>query len=190
MIRILHLEALGKIGDYTDVMCIFFHQYAPLMMRPFLFLLVCCIYATLYEGTLLCCRAQSVCSLIFTLFWIIIIGMFCHPFIGPSDNDACSGERITVTCVVDSGSTTWLVTPGGDDGVCVYQVSTPNIQDMCGPENTFTSSHTEGSSDIYNSSLSVTLTDDLNGTLVECFDSTVVDGDPTGSFSICIAGKY
>ena len=78
------------------------------------------------------------------------------------------------TCVVDSGSTLWRVTPGGDDGVCSYQIGTPNIKNSCGPEKSFTSSRTEGSSNINNSSLSVTLTDDLNRTLVECLDGTVV----------------
>ena len=114
--------------------------------------------------------------------------MFCQPFTGPYDGGACSGERITFTCVVDSGSTLWRVTPGGDDEVCSYQIGDPNVGDSCGPENSFISSRTDGSSNIKNSSLSVTLTDNLNETLVECIDGTIANGDPIGSQNICVMG--
>ena len=116
--------------------------------------------------------------------------MFCQLFTAPYDGDSCSGEKIIFTCVVDSGSTLWRVTPGGDDGVCSYQIGTSNIKDSCGPENSFISSQTEGSSNINNSSLSVTLTDDLNETLVECIDGTVANGDPIGSHNICVIGRH
>ena len=59
---------------------------------------------------------------------------------------------------------------------------------MYGPERRFTSSQTEGSSDITNSSLSVTLTDDLNETLVECIDAGVAGGNIIASYNVCVIG--
>ena len=82
--------------------------------------------------------------------------------------------------------TLWTVTPGGDDGRCVYTSSDPESE-MCGPDNRFTSSQTDVNGDIDNSSLSVdSITVDLNGTLVECAD---VDGNLIDSYDICIVGK-
>ena len=72
--------------------------------------------------------------------------------------------------------------------VCIYHIGIPDIEDSCGPQRRFTSSHTEESSGITNSSLSVTLTDDLNGTLVECIDATVACGDIIASYNICVIG--
>ena len=92
------------------------------------------------------------------------------------------------TCVVDSGATTWRVTPGGEQPICRFQISFPDIEDSCGPEGRFTSSRTEGSSDISNSSLSMTLTDYLNETLVECIDAAVAGGNIIASYNICVIG--
>ena len=92
------------------------------------------------------------------------------------------------TCVVDSGSISWRVTPGGEKVICRYQIGTPDEEDSCGPERRFTSSRTEGSSDLTNSSLSVTLTDDLNKTLVECFDAAVAGGNIIAFYNICVIG--
>ena len=114
--------------------------------------------------------------------------MLCQQFTAPSDGETCPGERVTVTCVTPLGSTIWRVTPGGDDDQCSYSRSTSS-PDMCGPDDRFMSSRTEGSSDINNSSLSVTLTDDLNETLVECLDSTVINANATGSYNICVIGN-
>ena len=92
------------------------------------------------------------------------------------------------TCVVDSGSTSWRVTPGGEQALCRYQIGTPDIEDTCGPEGRFISSRTEGSSDITNSSLSVTLSNDLNGTLVECIDAAIAGRNIIASYNICVVG--
>ena len=88
-------------------------------------------------------------------------------------------------CVVES-VTLWTVTPGGDDGQCVYVSSAMN-EEMCGPGGRFTSSRTDVNGDINNSSLSVdSITVDLNGTLVECANA---DNNLIGSHDICIVGK-
>ena len=112
-------------------------------------------------------------------------GVLCQPFTEPSAGETCSGERITFTCLA-GGVTLWIVRPGGLDVECVYTSVTQSL-DMCGPEDMFTSSRTEGSSDPLNSSLTVVLTDDLNDTMVEYSDATV-RGDPIGSYNICVVG--
>ena len=89
--------------------------------------------------------------------------------------------------MVASGAASWIITPGGEDGVCSYSAVIPE-EDTCGPERRFISYATENSGNLLNSSLSVLLTDDLNGTLVKCADATVSD-DLIGSFNICIVGK-
>ena len=94
----------------------------------------------------------------------------------------CPGDRITVTCVTPSGVIVWIVTPGGGDDECSYSRATER-SDMCGPDNRF---HSDGSGG--NSSLSVILTDDLNGTLVECFDGSIANANATGSYNICVIG--
>ena len=114
-------------------------------------------------------------------------GVLCQPFTVPSGT--CPGERITFTCVSPSGATLWTVGLGGEDDECLYSGFFQR-PDTCGPGRRFTSSQTEGSSDARNSSLSVVLTDDLNGTTVECSDATVVGADPTGSHNICVVGIH
>ena len=83
--------------------------------------------------------------------------------------------------------TRWSVSPGGNDGVCIYLSGTEEAEN-CGPDGRFTSSRTEGSETAANSSLSVvSITEDLNGTMVECTDGTNVT-NIIGSKTICILG--
>ena len=97
----------------------------------------------------------------------------------------CPGDDVTFTCVVET-TTRWTVTPGGDDRECVY-LSVSQSSDRCGPDGRFTSSRTEMSDNINNSSLSViNITNDLNGTVVECTDAT---GNFNESSGICIIGE-
>ena len=87
---------------------------------------------------------------------------------------------------MNSGTTRWTVSPGGSDGVCTYlSASGAQDPDTCGPDGRFISSPTEGSETAANSSLSVvSITEDLNGTMVECNNVT----DIIGSKTICIRG--
>ena len=87
----------------------------------------------------------------------------------------CSGDDVTFTCVVDSGATSWTLTPGGRSQVCSYQ-SGLQVPDTCGPDEKFSSFRTPGSVDNKNSSLSVvSITEDVNQTLVECIDGVTSD---------------
>ena len=89
---------------------------------------------------------------------------------------------------MDSGATAWTVSPGGEDGLCIYLAGSP-VSETCGPDGRFRSSRTEGSEIATNSSLSVvSITENLNGTLVACSDGGV-SNDLIGSYSICITGK-
>ena len=73
--------------------------------------------------------------------------------------------------------------------MCTYLSNAPD-PDNCGPNNRFRSSRTEGSETAANSSLSVvSITEDLNGTMVECTDATNVT-NIIGSDDICITGKF
>ena len=111
-------------------------------------------------------------------------GVLCQSFTAPTE--ICPGDDVTFTCVVDP-ATFWVVTPGGDDEVCVYRSGNPDVTDTCGPDGRFTSSRTDMSQDINNSSLSVvSITNDLNGTLIECSD---VNNELIDSYSICIVGR-
>ena len=84
--------------------------------------------------------------------------------------------------------TRWTVSLGGNVGECTY-LSESQIPDTCGPNGRFRSSRTEGSETAANSSLSVvSITEDLNGTMVECTDGTNVT-NIIGSKTICILGK-
>ena len=108
-------------------------------------------------------------------------------FTGP--DEICPGDDVTFTCVVESGVTRWTVSPGGNDGVCIY-LSSGQTPDTCGPDGRFRSSRTEGSETAANSSLSVvSITEDLNGTMVECADGNNIT-DIIGSDDICITGKF
>ena len=107
----------------------------------------------------------------------------CQSFTAPT-GEICPGDDVTFTCVVET-ITQWTVDPG-DDGECIYLSAFQNT-DTCGPDGRFTSSRTEMSDDINNSSLSVVnITIDLAGTLVECTDAT---GNFNESSRICIIGE-
>ena len=81
----------------------------------------------------------------------------------------------------------WTVSPGGNGGVCAYLSGTQD-PDTCGPDGKFRSCRTEGSKSADNSSLSVvSITEDLNGTIVECADGNNAT-DIIGSKTICILG--
>ena len=73
--------------------------------------------------------------------------------------------------------------------MCTY-LSSAQDPDTCGPDGRFRSSRTEGSETAANSSLSVvSITEDLNGTMVECADGNNIT-DIIGSDDICITGKF
>ena len=73
--------------------------------------------------------------------------------------------------------------------MCTY-LSCTQDPDTCGPDGRFRSSRTDGSETAANSSLSVvSITEDLNGTMVECTDGTNIT-DIIGSNTICILGIY
>ena len=108
----------------------------------------------------------------------------CQPFTAPT-GEICHGDDVIFTCITDTPVTLWTVTPGGDDGECIYSSTIQNT-DTCGPERRFTSSRTEMSEDINNTSLSVVnITIDFNGMLVECANDT---DHLIGSYNICIIG--
>ena len=110
-------------------------------------------------------------------------GVLCQSFTAPT-GEICPGDDVTFTCIVEA-TTIWIVTPGGDDRECVYTTITQST-DMCGPDDRFTSSRTEMSDDINNSSLSViSITNDLNRTLVECINTMTTNE----SYRICIVGE-
>ena len=89
---------------------------------------------------------------------------------------------------MNSAATSWTISPGGGDGECIYLSGSQN-SDECGPEDKFRSSQTEGSANIFNSSLSVvSVTEAFNRTQVNC-----TNGDNNalnGSDHICITGKF
>ena len=114
-------------------------------------------------------------------------GVLCQSFTAPT-GEICPGDNVTFTCVVDP-ATFWRVTPtpGGDNEECVYRSGNPDVTTDCGPDGRFTSSRTDMSQDINNSSLSVvSITNDLNETLVECAD---VNNELVDSYNICIVGR-
>lgn len=112
--------------------------------------------------------------------------MLCQRFTGPSDDETCPGKEISFTCLVESGVTSWIVIPGGADDECAY-TSVTQRTDTCGPNGVFSSSRTEGGSE-FNASLSVVLTNDLNGTEVECIDGSA-GGGLVDSYNICVISE-
>jgi hypothetical protein len=119
---------------------------------------------------------------VFVTFSSGVLSQFTRP------DEICPGDDVMFTCVVGNGATVaWSVDPGGTDGLCLY-VTTLQNSDICGPDGRFNSSRTEGSDSAANSSLSVvSITEDLNGTMVECADATNIT-DIIGSDDICITG--
>ena len=134
-----------------------------------------------------CLHPKLIMLVLYNVMLIItcsFTGVLCQSF-SPPTGEICPGYDVTFTCVVDI-LTHWTITPGGDDGECLYSSSAPQ-PDMCGPGGRFVSSPTDVNEDINNSSLSVdSITVDLNGTLVECGNAT---NDPIDSYNICIVGK-
>ena len=115
---------------------------------------------------------------------IFYTGVLCQSLTAPTE--ICPGDDVTFTCVVDL-AVFWRVTPGGDDEECVYRSGNPDVTATCGPDQRFTSSRTDMSQDINNSSLSVvSITNDLNETLVECAD---INNELVDSYNICIVGR-
>ena len=113
------------------------------------------------------------------------LGALCQSFTAPT-GEICPGDDVTFTCVGGTATTIWVVSSGEDTDTCLYRTSDPDNTETCGPERRFTSSQTEMSEDINNSSLSVvSITNDLNGTVVECVNGL---DDTIGSFKICIIG--
>ena len=118
----------------------------------------------------------------------LLTGVLCQSFTAPT-GEICPGDDVTFTCIAGTSTTLWTVTSGGNVDTCVYRTSDTDNTDTCGPERRFTSSQTEISEDINNSSLSVDnidVTIDLTGTLVECVNG---NANNIGSYIICIAGS-
>ena len=92
------------------------------------------------------------------------------------------------TCVVNSAATLWTFSPpGGLYRSCTYLSGLPDRNPCVPPDERFRITQTEGSANNFSSSLSVvTVTEDLNGTLVSCTDG--VNGNLVDSEDICIVG--
>ena len=98
----------------------------------------------------------------------------------------CPGEELTYTCsIFDDTSfltTTWRMTPqpcvGGFVGLVHSTLGDPPIE--CGP---FSANLTASDGDCYNSTLTVTASPELNGTVVSCEDTL---GNVAGSATINI----
>ena len=193
------MQVIQLIKEYTTPPVTYITTSALLPQSPdqrpmkmtFFYCLLCILYISCGSpGTLngttehVPMVLQSTCANHYNPFYTGI----CQSFIGPSNTGTCAGQQITFTCVVESGVTSWIITPGGEAGVCSYSSYIPD-EDTCGPGRRFTSFPTEESNNPLNSSLSVAVTDDLNVTLVQCADATVV-GDLTGSYNICLIGKF
>ena len=84
----------------------------------------------------------------------------------------CPGSTFTCTCNVSgdtTGFTTWRV---GGNSVCTLSHASAGNTAHCGPQNAFTATAGPGfgtNSPSFSSTLSVTASSTLNGTLVECF---------------------
>ena len=91
------------------------------------------------------------------------------------------------TCVVNSGATLWTFSPPGrPERECIYLSSLPDRNPCVPQDERFSITRTEGSVNNFSSSLSVvSVTEDLNGTLVSCTDGNIGN---LGSDDICIAG--
>ena len=107
-------------------------------------------------------------------------------FTGPPD-EICPGDDVLFTCVVNSAATLWTFSPpGGPERVCTYLSALPDRNPCDPPDERFRITQTEGSANNFNSSLSVvTVTEDLNGTLVSCTNGGTGNLD---SDDICIVG--
>ena len=111
------------------------------------------------------------------LYSIIFTGVLCQL---PSTKDICPGDDVTFICNTTQIGIIWRVTPAvGNVSTCVViHDTTPT--DICGPMDVFTAALSE---DDMTSTLSAqSVTDDLNGTMVECLDGDVDE-------EICIVGQ-
>ena len=121
------------------------------------------------------------------LIYFIISGDSSQNFTGPSNGIICPGDNVSFTCVVDATLTVWtVISDGGVASDCNYRWVQPTVTAMCGPGLRFTSSQTDENGDTNNSSLSVvSITNDLNGTSVTCYDGNL---NLFGNITICIVG--
>ena len=98
----------------------------------------------------------------------------------------CPGEELTYTCTIDgtgSSITVWSMTPQPCAGSAVVLVHStlggPPIE--CGQ---FSAQLTASDGDCYTSTLTVTASPELNGTVVRCEDSS---GNAAGSASMLLS---
>ena len=99
----------------------------------------------------------------------------------PSTKDICPGDGVTFVCNTTQIAVVWRVTSAvGNVSTCVVIRDTIPT-DTCGPMDVFTAAVSE---DDMTSTLSAqSVTDVLNGTIVECIDDGDVDEE------ICIVGQ-
>ena len=107
----------------------------------------------------------------------------------------CPNDTITFTCTVNgdiTGITTWKVGRGSDNQ-CALVHRVTNIA-ICGQGNTFNATPGAGfgtDGPTFTSTLSVTATHALDGTLVECFGpaNNVDSGNMVGNSTLKIVGQ-
>ena len=126
----------------------------------------------------LLCTCTCTCLHSLTCTPQFLAGVLCQL---SSTEDICPGDNITFTCVSTINTVTWRVTPPvGSSSFCNLAHDEPSRNVMCGPMDVFTAAV---SGDNMTSTLSTqSVTDDLNGTRVEC-DLGDVDEE------ICIVGQ-
>ena len=106
----------------------------------------------------------------------------------------CPGDTITFRCDVSGDNTdvtTWRVNGSSE---CPLVHSSSSVTSTCGAGNAFTATAGTGfgtSATSFSSTLSVTATPELDGTLIECFGpGTVGDlGNKVGSSTVQILGQ-
>ena len=98
----------------------------------------------------------------------------------------CPGEELTYNCTIDgtgSSITVWRMTPqpcaGGGVALAHNTLGDPPIE--CGP---FSAQLTASDGDCYTSTLTVTASPELNGTVVTCEDSS---GNVAGSATMLLS---
>ena len=112
------------------------------------------------------------------LYSTTFTGVLCQL---PSTKDICPGDDVTFTCETTINAVAWRVTPAvGDFSSCTVFHDAPSVIERCGPMDVFTAAV---SGDNMTSTLSAqSVTDDLNGTKVECSAGDVDE-------EICIVGQ-
>ena len=115
---------------------------------------------------------------LFHLYYLLTTGVLCQL---PSTKDICPGDDVTFSCNTTQIAVTWLVTPavGNVSSCTVVRDTTPTA--TCGPMDVFTAAFSGG--DMTSTLSAQSVTDDLNGTRVECLDVGDVDEE------ICIIGQ-